>query len=78
MSVKKVTYGRKRFLFTEGVPTLESMSITEKSLKGEDETQFTERLMKQYRDQQGTIEIVFKAGQPDYAIITFTSGESTM
>lgn len=78
MSVKKIAYGRKRFSFTKGVPTLESMSITEKPLKGEDETQFTERLMKQYSDQQGTIEILIKGGQPDYAIITFTLGDTIM
>ena len=78
MSVKKIVYGRKRFSFTEGVPTLQSMSITEKPLKGETETQFTKRLMRHYDDQQGTIEIVFKGGLPDYAIITFTSKESIM
>ena len=29
-------------------------------------------LLEKYQDQQGTIEIVFKRGRPDYAIITFS------
>ena len=75
MPVKKVLFGRKHFSFTEGVPKLESMSITEKPLKGEDESSFTERLVHQYGGQHGTIEVVIKSGRPEYAIITLNIDE---
>ena len=68
--MKVINYGRRRFTFRKGKKIITSTSITERSLRGEDEETFAERLMKKYGDQQGTIEIVFKGGQPDYAIIT--------
>ncbi len=71
MPINKVLFGRKHFSFAEGIPTLKRMSITEKPKKGEDETRFTKRLVKQYGNQQGMIEVVIKNGHPDYAIITF-------
>ncbi|MCA9923208.1 MAG: hypothetical protein KC419_23870 [Anaerolineales bacterium] len=78
MTVKKVLFGRKQFSFDHGVQKLERMSITEKPLKGEDESCFTERLMRQYGDQQGEIEVVIKSGRPEYAIITFELDESAV
>ena len=47
-----------------------SLYCTAEYRLGEDEDAFTERLMRKYGNHQGTIEIVFKGGQPDYAIIT--------
>lgn len=69
MSNKRVLFGRKQFSFDEGVPILEGIVITEKPLKDEDEAAFTQRLVHQYLDQHGTIEMVIKNGLPDYAII---------
>ena len=68
--MKVINYGRRRFTFQNGEKVITSTSITERSLRGEDEDAFTDRLMKKYGNQQGTIEVVFKGGQPDYAIIT--------
>jgi hypothetical protein len=70
MSIKRVLFGRKQFSFGGGVPVLESIVITEKPLKDEDEAAFTQRLVHQYSDQHGTIEMVIKNGLPDYALIT--------
>jgi hypothetical protein len=72
--MKVINYGRRRFTFRNGKKSITSTSITERSLRGEDEEAFTERLMKKYGNQQGTIEVVFKGGQPDYAIITLEQG----
>lgn len=69
MSIKRVLFGRKQFSFGGGAPILESIVITEKPLKDEDEVAFTQRLVHQYSDQHGTIEMVIKNGSPDYAII---------
>lgn len=44
--------------------------MTEQAYPGEDEHSFTNRLVERYGDEEGTIEIVFKAGQPKYAIVT--------
>jgi hypothetical protein len=63
-------FGRKSLSFAKGVASLTKISITEKSLLGEDEKAFTQRLLKKYGNDQGTMEIVFKNGRPDYAIIT--------
>jgi hypothetical protein len=68
--MKVIDYGRRRFTFSNGKKVVISTSITEKSLASEDEDAFIERLMKKYSNQQGTIEIIFKSGRPDYAIIT--------
>ena len=65
-----INYGRRRFTFRNGKKVITSTSITERSLRGEDEDAFTDRLMRRYGNHQGTIEVVFKGGQPDYAIIT--------
>ena len=67
-----VKYGRKKFSIVEGKTILTSTSITEKSLPGENEEAFTHRLTRKYANHRGTIEIVFKKGRPDYAIITLS------
>jgi hypothetical protein len=75
MIMQRINFGRRRFSFKNGKAVPESMSITERALVGEDEQTFTERLMRLYGKQKGTIEIVFRSGCPDYAIITFSSIE---
>ena len=69
--MQAVKYGRKTFSFAEGVTVFTGMSVTEKAMSDEDETSFTRRLVKKYEGQRGTIEVVFKNGHPDYAIVTF-------
>jgi hypothetical protein len=69
--MQTIQFGRKIFSFGKGEPVLESTSITEKALSHEDECAFTRRILQKYDSEQGTIEIVFKRGRPDYAIITF-------
>lgn len=66
-----VKYGRRKYTFSKGALELTGLSITERALRGENEEAFTSRLMKSYGNRQGTIEIVLKNGQPDYAVITF-------
>lgn len=65
-----VKYGRKTYSFIEGKTIHTGTTITEKSLPGETEQEFTARLTKKYIDQKGTLEVVFKGGRPDYAIVT--------
>jgi hypothetical protein len=65
-----VPYGRKTMSFTGGIAKLQQISLTEKALPGEDEEQFVDRLLKRYCDKNGTFQIVFKQGKPDYAIVT--------
>lgn len=65
-----VKYGRKTFSLDNGKAVLTRISITEKSFPREDENAFTERLIRKYGSLQGTIEVVFKDGHPDYAIVT--------
>lgn len=68
--MERVEYGHKIFSFAKGRTELTSTSVTVKSLPGESEKAFTHRLMKKFGNQEGTIEIVFKKGRPNYAIIT--------
>jgi hypothetical protein len=67
-----VKFGRKVYSFDNGDVVLKSTSVTEKALPNEDERTFTRRLAEKYQDQRGVIEVVFKRGHPDYAIITFS------
>jgi len=67
-----IRFGRRRFDFAQGKVELTSTSFTEKALPGEDEQAFTDRLLKLYSSREGTIEMVFKGGSPDYAIITLS------
>jgi hypothetical protein len=75
--MQRINFGRRRFSFKNGKAVPESLSITERALVGEDEKAFMERLMRLYDKQKGTLEIVFRNGRPDYAIITFSSIESS-
>ncbi len=68
--MESMQFGRKKFSLDRGTAFLTSMSITEKPILGEDEQAFTERLQSKYKDRQGTLELVFKKGDPIYAIIT--------
>ena len=70
--MERVEYGHKKFSFAKGKAELTSTSITVRSLPGENEKAFTHRLMQRFGHQEGTIEIVFKKGQPNYAIITLS------
>jgi hypothetical protein len=70
--MQAIQYGRKTFSFGEGSTVLTSTCVTEKAMSGEDETAFTRRLVKKYGDQRGSIEVVFKNGRPDYAIVTLS------
>jgi hypothetical protein len=56
--------------FARGTAKLEQITLTEKAFPGEEETQFVDRLLQRYRDKNGTFQIVFKNGRPDYAIVT--------
>ena len=67
-----IRFGRKIYSFDNGDAVLKSTSVTEKAQPNEDERTFTRRLVEKYQDQRGVIEVVFKRGHPDYAIITFS------
>jgi hypothetical protein len=69
--MQAMKYGRKTFSFAEGETVLTGMRVTEKALSGEDEVSFTRRLLEKYKGRRGTLEVVFKNGHPDYAIVTF-------
>ena len=69
--METIKFGRRKFAVNDGEIILLSTSITVRASNGENEQAFTERLTKMCGDTQGVIEIVFKAGRPEYAIITF-------
>lgn len=69
--MKMVKFGRRKFAVAAGKTELVSTSITVRSLVGEDEQSFTERLLEMCGGEEGFIEIVIKSGKPDYAVITF-------
>ena len=69
-----IRFGRRIFTFSNGEVELKSTSVTERALASEDEETFTNRLLQLYCQREGTIEIVFRRGKPDYAIITFDHG----
>ena len=64
-------FGRKILTFGQGNAVLQSISVTERAIPGEEEEAFTRRLLRKFEGQQGTIEIIVKNGRPDYAVITF-------
>ena len=68
--MKIINFGRRRYAFADGSMELMRTDITVRSLNGENEEDFTRRLMNMYGNSQGTIEIVIKKGRPDYAIVT--------
>lgn len=65
-----IDYGRKKYKISNGTAELTRTSFTVRSMRREDEQAFSDRLLKLYGAEEGTIEMVFKNGQPDYAIIT--------
>jgi hypothetical protein len=69
--METLSYGRKVFSFAQGTTVHTSTTITEKALPHESEDAFTRRLMKKVGDRRGTVEIIFKNGRPNYAVITF-------
>jgi len=71
--MKAVKFGRRKFTFGNGKAELMATSITVRSRVGEAEEAFKGRLLEMIGSEKGTIEIVYKRGQPDYAIITFIS-----
>lgn len=66
----KIRFGRRHLTFRHGAVKLTSTSRTERAYPGEDEHAFTNRLIDTYGDREGTIEIIFKSGRPEYAIVT--------
>jgi len=70
--MNELRFGRKKYSVEKGKPVLKSTSITVRALPGEDEESFTSRLIRKYGQQAGTVEMVFKHGRPDYAVITIT------
>ena len=65
-----VPYGRVTISVANGRAKLEQITVTEKAFPGEDKDQFVDRLLKRYTDKNGTFQIVFENGKPDYAIVT--------
>lgn len=70
--MESIQYGRRHISFSNGKAVFTGTSLTEKAFPGEDEEAFTTRLLRTYHRKRGTIEIVFKAGSPEYAVITFS------
>lgn len=66
----RLPFVRKVLSFSGGEASLKKVFITERPLSGEDEDEFTQRLLAKYGKQQGTIEIVLKNERVDYAIVT--------
>ena len=69
--MKDIHFGRRFLSFDSGQVVITSTAITERARLGEDEDAFVERLVKKYRHRKGTLEMVIKAGKPQYAIVTF-------
>lgn len=69
--MQRIRFGRKRYSLVKGKPVLRSTSITVRTRPGEDEEAFTKRILGLYGQVAGTVEMVFKRGLPDYAVITF-------
>lgn len=68
--METISFGRRRLSFCNGTAVHTSTTVTVRAFLNEDEPAFTNRLLKTYCDEKGSIEIVFKAGRPEYAIIT--------
>jgi hypothetical protein len=69
--MQTIQYGRRRFSFSNGRARHTSTILTVQAGADEDECTFTQRLLAAYSAKEGTIEIVFKAGIPQYAVVTF-------
>lgn len=71
--MQTIAYGRRRLSFCRGNAIPTSTILTIRAEEGEDEVAFTRRLLAECGESEGTIEIVFRAGVPEYAIITIAS-----
>lgn len=49
---------------------LKKVKLIEKPFPEENEDTFIQRLLDKYHGQRGTLEIVFKNGRPEHAIVT--------
>lgn len=65
-------FGHKLFSVADGNIELTATTITEKALPFEDEKHFLDRLLAKYDGHDGKIEIVYKRGQPEYAIVSLS------
>lgn len=75
--MQTITYGRRRLAFSRGSVVHTSTVLTIRAEDGEDEATFTQRLLRTCADSEGTIEIVFRAGAPEYAVVTISpNGEN--
>jgi hypothetical protein len=70
-----IRFGRRRLSFSNGTAVHTSTTVTERAYHDEDEQAFVKRLLKTYCDEEGSLEIVFKAGRPEYAIITISPSD---
>lgn len=68
--METIKFGRRRLSFSKGTAVHTSTLVTERAYQDEDESAFVKRLLETYCDHKGSLEVVFKAGRPDYAIIT--------
>lgn len=69
-----IHYGRRRLAFSKGRAVPTSTTHTVRAFPGEDEAAFVERLLAERDADHGTIEIVFKNGLPEYAVVTIEQG----
>ncbi|MDT8306460.1 MAG: hypothetical protein RRC07_11030 [Anaerolineae bacterium] len=74
--MQTIVYGRRRLAFCKGNAVHTGTTLTVRAVAGEDEVAFTRRLLAECAESEGTIEIVFRAGVPEYAIVTITSQHS--
>lgn len=70
--LQTITYGRRRLAFARGSVVHTSTVLTIRAEADEDEAAFTQRLLEECIGSEGTIEIVFRAGAPEYAVITIS------
>jgi hypothetical protein len=68
--MQPIQYGRRRFSFSNGRALHTSTIVTVQANTDENECAFTQRLLAECSAKEGTIEIVFKAGIPQYAVVT--------
>jgi hypothetical protein len=68
--MQTILYGRRRLSFSHGRAVHTCTIHTVQANPEEDEAAFVQRLLAECSASEGTIEIVFKAGQPQYAVLT--------
>jgi hypothetical protein len=68
--MQTIHYGRRRLAFSNGCAVPTSTMYTVRAHSAEDEAAFIQRLLDECDADQGTIEIVFKGGFPEYAVVT--------